>query len=677
MLGLGLSLVSIAVRQLLGFSPATLFGTSDQGVWYDPSDFTTLFQDSAGTTPVTALEQPVGLMLDKSRGLTANTKGGNVSSAGWFTSPDSVASSVTGDIDIKVKAALNAWASAGAQTLIGKRASSASNFGYALRIANSGTVEFIFGNSATTVVSAVSTATPSFQAGQGGFVRVTRVSSTGQVVFYSSSDGLTWSQLGIAISTTGGSIYDSSASIGVGARADGGEPATGKIYNVSISDSIGGAPVVNFSPELHVSGSTFIANTGEIWTISGSASVTPDGNHATQPTATSRPVVSARVNLLTKTEQFDDAYWTKAQLITAGMSNVVVAPDGATTADALTPDTSNAFHTVNRASLTLPNSSATFSVCAKANGYNFLTVQLANAGTFTKFFEGVFNLTTGTVENTGRATTYAGTRSISSLGNGWYRCTITVDSTDANSTAFAQVVVQQTNDPAASFAGDGTSGIFIWGADLRVANDGVGTPSYQRVNTATDYDSTGFPVYLRADGVDDGMVTNSIDFTATDKMTVVAGVRKLSDAAAGMLVELGASVNTNAGTFYVAGPSGATPDYGFGLRGTTNVGGRLATTYTSPNTAVLSVALDLYLSVFATQNIPRINASTPGTLTNVGNQNQSGNFGNYPLYLFRRGGTTLPFNGRFYGMTIISKLLSTTELAQLETYTNGKTRAFA
>jgi len=69
MIGLGLSIVQLAVRQLLGgapFTPATLFGTSDQGVWYDPSDYSTLFQDSAGTTPVTALEQPVGLMLDKS-----------------------------------------------------------------------------------------------------------------------------------------------------------------------------------------------------------------------------------------------------------------------------------------------------------------------------------------------------------------------------------------------------------------------------------------------------------------------------------------------------------------------------------------------------------------------------------------------------------------------------------
>ena len=46
-----------------------LFSKDEQGGWYDPSDRATMFQDAAGTTPVTAVEQPVGLVLDKSKGL--------------------------------------------------------------------------------------------------------------------------------------------------------------------------------------------------------------------------------------------------------------------------------------------------------------------------------------------------------------------------------------------------------------------------------------------------------------------------------------------------------------------------------------------------------------------------------------------------------------------------------
>lgn len=51
------------------FRPDMLFANGEQGAWYDPSDLSTLFQDAAGTTPVTADGDPVGLLLDKSRGL--------------------------------------------------------------------------------------------------------------------------------------------------------------------------------------------------------------------------------------------------------------------------------------------------------------------------------------------------------------------------------------------------------------------------------------------------------------------------------------------------------------------------------------------------------------------------------------------------------------------------------
>ena len=48
------------------FSPLELFSGSKQGVWYDPSDKSTLFQDVAGTVPVTKDGDPVALMKDKS-----------------------------------------------------------------------------------------------------------------------------------------------------------------------------------------------------------------------------------------------------------------------------------------------------------------------------------------------------------------------------------------------------------------------------------------------------------------------------------------------------------------------------------------------------------------------------------------------------------------------------------
>ena len=62
-LGVGLQLGS---QTLANRFPLSLFAGGEEGAWFDPSDLSTLFQDSAGTTPVTASGQPVGKMLDKS-----------------------------------------------------------------------------------------------------------------------------------------------------------------------------------------------------------------------------------------------------------------------------------------------------------------------------------------------------------------------------------------------------------------------------------------------------------------------------------------------------------------------------------------------------------------------------------------------------------------------------------
>ena len=51
-----------------------LFSNQEQGFAYDPNDLTTLYQDAAGTVPVTAAGQPVGLMLDKSKGLSLSAE---------------------------------------------------------------------------------------------------------------------------------------------------------------------------------------------------------------------------------------------------------------------------------------------------------------------------------------------------------------------------------------------------------------------------------------------------------------------------------------------------------------------------------------------------------------------------------------------------------------------------
>lgn len=65
--GSSLELVSDEIQITAStFSPADLFDSSTGGAWYDPSDLSTLFQDDAGTTPVTTDGDLVGRIEDKS-----------------------------------------------------------------------------------------------------------------------------------------------------------------------------------------------------------------------------------------------------------------------------------------------------------------------------------------------------------------------------------------------------------------------------------------------------------------------------------------------------------------------------------------------------------------------------------------------------------------------------------
>ena len=194
--------------------------------------------------------------------------------------------------------------------------------------------------------------------------------------------------------------------------------------------------------------------------------------------------------------------------------------------------------------------------------------------------------------------------------------------------------------------------------------------SYQRVTTATDYDASAGRYYLKFDGVDDSLATAAINFTSTDKMTVFAGVRKLSDAAVKILVELSAVVDSNSGAFAVFAPSSSNADnYYFRSRGTSSSNAISSASYASPITNVLTGIGDISGNVATL----RINGTQAGTsATNQG----TGNYGNYPLFVGRRGESTLPFNGHLYSLIIRGVASSASQIASAESYVNSKTGAY-
>jgi hypothetical protein len=191
---------------------------------------------------------------------------------------------------------------------------------------------------------------------------------------------------------------------------------------------------------------------------------------------------------------------------------------------------------------------------------------------------------------------------------------------------------------------------------------------------AATYDTAGFLPYLQFDGIDDSMSTGGIDFTATDKMTVWAGARKLSDAAFGIITELGPVVDANNGTFAVGASIAAAQRYVSALRGTALAYYEPAT-YAAPITNVLATSFDIAGATISNEISPRVNGileQDNPTGANAG----TGNFGNYPLYIGARNNASTYLNGQIYSLIVRGAQSTQSQIAATESWVNSRTGAY-
>jgi hypothetical protein len=157
-------------------------------------------------------------------------------------------------------------------------------------------------------------------------------------------------------------------------------------------------------------------------------------------------VESAKTNLLQRSEEFENAYWSKALGVVT--QNETTAPDGLTTADKyVVNNLASSNSPINRVFSFLTNTTYTLSLFVKKADYNTASIRLSTneTGAIGNFF----NLASGTATN----------NQIQDYGNGWYRVWVsfTTSGTVTNGT------VQLIRDAQVR---DGVAGIFIWGAQL-------------------------------------------------------------------------------------------------------------------------------------------------------------------------------------------------------------------
>ena len=171
-----------------------------------------------------------------------------------------------------------------------------------------------------------------------------------------------------------------------------------------------------------------------------------------------------RVNLLTYSEQFDNAIWIKSAVTVT--ANTDTAPDGTLTADKIIPAVASvAFKELQQNVTISASTSYTFSCYVKAAGYQY--IQIIGSGAVFGTFNVNYDLSNGTETAFVAGTSTITARSITAAGNGWYRVSVTALSLSAASGRMTiNVIPAATSTRGVIWASDGTSGILQWGAQL-------------------------------------------------------------------------------------------------------------------------------------------------------------------------------------------------------------------
>jgi hypothetical protein len=168
-----------------------------------------------------------------------------------------------------------------------------------------------------------------------------------------------------------------------------------------------------------------------------------------------------RTNLVTFSEQIDNAAWTKSE--TTISANAATSPDGYTNADKLIASTNNAAHETKQ-SFTGLSGSYTISCFLKADGYNYAFIR-SQVNTGADRYGVIIDLTNGTTYANATGSPTGTSSSVTSYGNGWYRLSVTATTNNSlgitigpsSGTTFGGVSLP------ATFAGNGTNGVLVYG----------------------------------------------------------------------------------------------------------------------------------------------------------------------------------------------------------------------
>ena len=234
----------------------------------------------------------------------------------------------------------------------------------------------------------------------------------------------------------------------------------GKLYAVKPTDGSGDLTVTRATSATRVNAS------GVIETVSANV---PRLDY-TNSTCPSILVEGQRTNFITYSEQFNNAVWGAfGSSITA---NTTISPSGVQDAETITTNTDNSTHGIFQ-QITTGSSIYTASAYFKANGYNYACIRIATNSDATRYAV-VISLLDGSITSTDTSGSPTNTSyKVEYLENGWYRLSVSCNHSSGfiyHTVGISNVAVPTFSNSLPSFIGNGTSGVFIWGAQLEVGS---------------------------------------------------------------------------------------------------------------------------------------------------------------------------------------------------------------
>jgi hypothetical protein len=345
------------------------------------------------------------------------------------------------------------------------------------------------------------------------------------------------------------------------------------------------------------------------------------GIHPYQTTSGSRPALcrtpdGGRRNLLTYSEDLSSAAWGKTSVTVTGTDTIVLSAGSA------------GKYVSQTITGTAPS---TISFEAKEGTHRY--IQVLSSSDAQHFVN--IDLQTGTIGTTGSKAEGA---LIESLSGGWNKYRVTITNTGFSSIRFYAV------DSSSAVYGASTSATTSWQMRKVQLETGSSATAYQKVGLTSDVTEAGKRDCwgLLFDGSDDNLLTASVNFSATDEMTVMVGVRKLSDGSYPIIAELSTNWTSNNGSFSLSG--NLNNGYAWSSRGT---GGAtvLTTDYLAPVTTVLGLQSDV--------SGPSLVLRANGSEINTSSSSQGlGNYGTWPIYISSRAGSSNYFNGLIYTLIV-------------------------